>query len=77
MKSLEQEYADALTDALNERGRQSSQARKDGLCDHGWRQGKPGQWPPADGDMMTCLHCGKIATRGELDDDAREIYATY
>lgn len=74
---LEREYADDLTEKLHRMGNAMSAARKNGKCAHGWRQGKPGPGLPRDTDPVKCLHCGKVATWGELDEDAREIYATY
>ena len=63
---------------LEEAGRTETRIRKAGKCSHGWRQGHRGRpGIPEDGDMATCLYCGKTATEGEFDDDARELRAEY
>jgi len=58
---------------LEEKARRSAEARKRGKCDHGWRQGQPGTFPGSPLQMEKCLHCGKVATRLELDRERREI----
>lgn len=40
-------------------------ARKHGICAHGWRQGK--------GNNVKCLDCGKIASEEELNEERREV----
>ena len=58
---------------LEEKAARIRQAKKRGLCAHGYRQGKPGATPSRDDDVETCLECGKVATRAELDADRKEI----
>jgi hypothetical protein len=54
------EYAQLLNSAAHE-----SALRKIGICTHGWRRAT------ADG-KQECLHCHKISTEQELDDERRE-----
>jgi hypothetical protein len=56
---------------LEEAGRTSARIRKAGKCDHGWRQGGLPE------GKSKCLHCGKIATDKELDEEARELRSIY
>lgn len=58
--------------ALEEVGRRSAAAKKRGLCDHGWRQGKSGR-EHVPSDIVKCLNCGKVAPEGELDRERAEI----
>ncbi len=58
---------------LEEMGNREAKAKQQGKCAHGWRQGKPGMAAPKDDDIQTCLDCGKVATRWELDGDRDEI----
>jgi hypothetical protein len=57
---------------LYELGAKSAALHKQGLCDHGWRQvGQINNNVPV--GLAKCLHCGKLATEAELDEERREL----
>lgn len=57
--------ADIEMRKLTRIGNIASRLAKKGICLHGWRKGAPDQ-PDA---MAECLHCHKVATWRELDDE--------
>lgn len=57
---------------LERLGNRSTQLRKQGKCDHGWRQcSAPANDIPK--GYAKCLHCGKLALETDLDAERREL----
>jgi len=70
--------ADLLMNRLESKADASSRASKHGKCTHGWRQRiSPKGGDIREDDIQTCLHCGIVKTRIELDNDANDIFLEY
>ena len=65
--------ADFEMRSLEAAGQRASEARKNGQCDHGWKQIGNGTNGITVG-FGKCLHCGKYSTEEELDEDYREVH---
>ena len=60
--------ADLQAGRLNEIANLDARLKKQGICTHGWRRNHSGN-----GTRVECLHCGKIATAGTLDEERAEL----
>ena len=60
--------ADLEMSLLQDLANRDKHAKAQGRCTHGWRRNHSGN-----GTRVECLHCGKIATAGTLDEERAEL----